>query len=175
VTNITPRRAHPDVQHIDQIVAEKASRIVEIVNSQAGAVEGLIAELESIGQPVACKPGTRVLREGETGKGIYILRCGGARLSMASHDGKTRPLRELEPGSFIGLSSTLSCDHCCYTVEATGAAEFTFVPAEAAQELLRSRPDLCLQVIQLLGAEMSSLCRERTLLNLDTKPVGIQT
>ena len=94
---------------------------------------------------------------------------------MASHDGKTMQLRELEPGSFIGLSSTLSCDHCCYTVEATGTAEFTFVPAEAAQELLRSRPDLCLQVIQLLGKEMSSLCRERTILNTDIKPVRIGT
>ncbi len=97
------------------------------MNSQAEVVQGLIAELESIGQPVACKPGERVLEEGEIGKGIYILRSGVARVSMASHDGKTRQLRELEPGSFIGLSSSLSCDHCCYTVEATGSAEFTFV------------------------------------------------
>jgi CRP-like cAMP-binding protein len=145
------------------------------VNSQVTVFEGLIAELESIGQPVSCRPGERVLKEGEAGEGIYILRSGVARVSMASHDGKPRQLRELEPGSFIGLSSTLSCDHCCYTVEATGSAEFTFVPAEAAQELLRSRPDLCLQVIQLLGKEMSSLCHERTILNTDTKPVRIGT
>jgi CRP-like cAMP-binding protein len=129
--------------------------------------------LESIGQPVSCKPGQRILEEGEPGKGIYILRSGVAAVSMASHDGKTRQLRELEPGSFIGLSSTLSCDHCCHTVEATDSAEFTFVPSEAAQELLRSRPDLCLQVIQLLGKEMSSLCQERTILNTDIKPVRI--
>ncbi len=146
-----------------------------IVNSQLTVVEGLIAELESIGQPVSCKPGERVLREGEAGEGIYILRSGVARVSMASHDGKTRQLRELEPRCFIGLSSTLSCDHCCYTVETTGSAEFTFIPAEAAQELLRSRPDLCLQVIQLLGKEMSSLCHERTILNTDIKPVQIGT
>ncbi len=146
---------------------------MQIVNSQAGVVQGLIAALESIGQPVLCKPGERVLEEGETSKGIFILRSGVARVSMASHDGKARQLRELEPGSFIGLSSSLSCDHCCYTVEATGSAEFTFVPAEAAQELLRSRPDLCLQVIQLLGKEMSSLCHERTILNTDIKPVRI--
>jgi len=144
-------------------------------NSQVGTEKGLILELESIGQPVSCRPGERILTEGESGKGIYVLRCGAAKVSMASHDGKTRELRELEPGSFIGLSSALSCDHSCYTVEATDAAEFTFVPAEAAQELLRARPDLCLQVIQLLGKEMSSLCHERTLLNTDTKPVQITT
>lgn len=142
---------------------------------QVGTEKGLILELESVGQIVVCKPGDLVLIEGESGKGIYILRSGAAKVSMASRDGKLRELRELEPGSFIGLSSALSCDHSCYTVEATKAAEFTFVTAEAAQQLLRSRPDLCLQVIQLLGKEMSSLCHERTLLNLEAKPVQIFT
>ena len=148
---------------------------MENVNSQAGVSKGLIAELESLGQSVSYKPGEFVLREGESGKGIYVLRSGIARVSMASLEGKTLQLRELQPGSFIGLSSTLSCDHCCYTVEATAAAEFTFVPAEAAQELLRSRPDLCLQVIQHLGQEMSSLCHERTLLNIRVRPVQMET
>ena len=119
---------------------KKASRIVEIVNSQAGVGKGLILELASIGQSVSYEPGAHVLKEGEPGKGIYILRSGAAKVLMASHDGKTRELRELEPGSFIGLSSALSCDHCCYTVEATVAAEFTFVPAEAAQQLCAPGP-----------------------------------
>jgi len=148
---------------------------VEIVNAKVNVSTGLIGELESIGQPVSFGRGDCVLREGESGTGIYILRSGDARVSMATHGGKTRELRKLEPGSFVGLSSTLSCDHCCYTVEATATAEFTFVPAETAQELLRSRPDLCLQVIQLLGKEMTSLCQERTILNSELKPTRIQT
>ncbi len=113
--------------------------------------------------------------EGEQGKGIYILRSGSARVSMTSHDGKTIALRELTPGSYIGLSSTLSCDHSCYTVQAAGAARFTFVPSGEAQELLRAHPDLCLQVIELLGKEMSSLCSERALLNAEAKPAQIRT
>ena len=141
----------------------------------SATANGLITELESIGQPVSFRPGERVLSEGEPGKGIYVLRSGSARVSMASHEGNTIQLRQLEAGSFIGLSSTLSCDHCCYSVEATAAAEFTFVPAAAVQEFLRSRPDLCLQVIHLLGKEMSSLCNERTTLNATAKPVRIQT
>ena len=146
-----------------------------IMNAQVMSSTGLIGELESIGQPASFRDRERVLREGEAGSGVYILRSGLARVSMTSHDGKTIQLRDLEPGSFIGLSSTLSCDHCCYTVEATGAAEFTFVPAPTAQEFLRSRPDLCLQVIQLLGRELSSLCNERAILNASMKPVRIKT
>ena len=143
------------------------------LNSQVDS--GLIQELESIGQAVSFRSGDRVVTEGEPGAGIYILRSGSARVSMNSHEGKVLQLRELEAGSFIGLSSSLSCDHCCYSVEAIGAAEFIFVPAQTAQEFLRSRPDLCLQVIQLLGQEMSSLCRERSILNSALRPVHIAT
>jgi CRP-like cAMP-binding protein len=129
--------------------------------------------LESIGSQVAFSPGDRVFTEGEPGKGVYILRSGSARVSMESHDGHIIELRTLQPGSFIGLSSTLSCDHCCYTVETGELSEFIFVPAPHARELLRLRPDLCLQVIQLLGQEMSSICNERARINVESKPVRI--
>ena len=144
-----------------------------IVNSEVPPGSSLIRELESIGQPVFFRPGERVIAEGESGKGIYILRSGSARVSMTSRDGKTIELRSLERGAFIGLSSTLSCDHCCYTVETDHRAQFTFVPSADAQELLRLRPDLCLQVIRLLGEEMSTLCNERAVLNANARPLQI--
>ena len=133
----------------------------------------LIQALESIGSQIAVCPGDKVLTEGEPGTGIYILRSGSARVSMESQDGNIIELRTLEAGSFFGLSCTLSCDHCCYTVEAGVPSEITFVPGQSAQELLRSRPDLCLQVIQLLGQEMSSICNERARINVESKPVRI--
>ncbi len=148
---------------------------MEPLNSQTNAGVGLLDELETIGHPVSFDPGERVIAEGEQGKGIYILRSGSARVSMTSHDGKSIALRELAPGSYIGLSSSLSCDHSCYTVEAAGAARFTFVSSGKAEELLRSRPELCMQVIELLGKEMSSLCNERALLNAEARPVQIRT
>jgi CRP-like cAMP-binding protein len=135
----------------------------------------LIAELEAIGSKVLFNPGERILTEGEAGKGIYILHSGSAKVSMATHTGEIVDLRTLEQGSFIGLSSTLSCDHCCYSVDAAEPCEFTFIPAERAQDFLRSRSDLCLQVIQLLGHEMSSLCNERALLNVRMQPIKIST
>ncbi len=136
--------------------------------------QALINELEAIGHLVRFSPGEVIMSEGESGKGIYLMRSGSAHVSMASHDGRSIELRVLEPGSFIGLSSTLSCDHCCYTVKAAQESGFIFVAAEAAQEFLRTRPELCLQVIQLLGQEMSSLCNERSIINAGGKPVPIE-
>ena len=127
-----------------------------MTSSDSNSNPALIQELESIGLKVSFSAGECILAEGEAGKGIYILHSGSANVTMLSHNGETMGLRTLQPGSFIGLSSTLSCDHCCYSVHAAEACGFTFIPAERAQEFLGSRPDLCLQIIQLLGHEMSS-------------------
>jgi CRP-like cAMP-binding protein len=134
----------------------------------------LVKGLEAIGSKISFNAGEVILQEGDPGKGIFLLLSGSARLSMSSHNGGPIELRKLGPGAFVGLSSTLSCDHCCYTVEACEAAELMFVPAQRAQEFLRTRTDLCLQVIQLLGQEMSSLCNERALINARSQPVSIR-
>jgi len=148
---------------------------VGILGSEALPGIGLVEQLQAIGRPVSFAAGECVMAEGEVGQGIYIVRSGSARISMKVHGGETILLHELQPGSFIGLSSTLSCDHSCYTVETTDASEFVFVPAGEVQEFLRSRPDLCLQVIQLLGQEMSGLCKERAMLNARAQRVRITT
>lgn len=142
-------------------------------NLQGQQNTALIQALESIGSPARFVAGDKVITEGEPGSGVYFLRSGSARISMKSHDGNIIELRTLEAGSFIGLSSALSCDHCCYSVEAGEPSEFIFVPTQSADTMLRARPDLCLQVIQLLGQEMSSLCNQRALINVDTRPVQI--
>lgn len=144
-----------------------------MASSDSQSTPALIHELESIGIKASFAPGECILAEGEAGKGIYLLQAGSAQVTMISHAGETIGLRTLQPGSFIGLSSSLSCDHCCYSVHAAESCTFTFIPAAQAQEFLRARPDLCLQVIKLLGQEMSSLCNERTLLNARMKPVQI--
>ena len=121
------------------------------LSQQSSAFRELINQLQSVGSRVHFASGQPVLQEGEAGKGIYLLVSGLLSLSVSPQDGLSIPLRTLEPGSFVGLSSTLSCDHCCYTVKAVENSELTFVPGEAVHGLLRNRPDLCLQVIQLLG------------------------
>ncbi len=143
------------------------NRAPEVLHSE------LIRQLESIGSRVSFSAGEAVLQEGEAGKGIYFLQSGLLSLSVSPQDGSAIALRSLQPGAFIGLSATLSCDHCCYTVTAVESSELTFVPTDAAQELLRTRPDLCLQVIQLLGQEMNSLCAERAAVNVRSQRIQI--
>lgn len=161
------------VQEENPSLAGKVSRTT-MSSSDSPSNPALIQELESIGIRASFNPGECILTEGEAGKGIFVLHDGSAQVTMVSHNGETIGLRTLQPGSFIGLSSTLSCDHCCYSVHAAESCSFTFIPAGQAQEFLRSRPDLCLQVIQLLGQEMSSLCNERALLNARMQPVQIR-
>lgn len=144
-----------------------------MASSNPNISAALIQELESIGSKVRFSAGERIQNEGDPGKGIYLLHSGSVAISMIAHDGEPIPLRTLESGAFIGLSSTLSCDHCCYSAEAIEPSEFTFIPADTAREFLKARTSLCLQVIQLLGHEMSTVCNERAVLNARRKPVKI--
>ncbi len=131
----------------------------------------LIQELTELGTRLTIAAGQRFIAEGERGEGVYLLHSGSVRMIVSPRVGERVALRTLGPGSFLGLSATLTCDHYGYTVEAVEASEATFVPAAATQEFLRSRPDLCLEMIQLLGQEMSSLCNERAQAN--SRRVGI--
>ena len=93
----------------------------------------LIEELESIGSkgsfsleknPGRRRGGQRHLHPaGRLGAGKHGVAQRGSH--RVAHPGE---------GSFIGLSSTLSCDHCCYSVDACEPCEFIFIPAERAQD-----------------------------------------
>ncbi len=74
--------------------------------------------------------------------------------------GREITLKTFGPGTFIGLSGTLSSEPYCYTVEATEESAATYIPAAAALEFLRTRPEACLQLIQVLGQEMHWLCNK---------------
>lgn len=133
----------------------------------------LVDELERLGSRVSLSAGEQLIGEGEHGKGIYLLHSGSVRMMVSPKPGEQLTLRTLGPGSFIGLSATLTCDHYCYTVKAEEPVEATFIAAATAQEFLRSRPDVCFQVIQLLGQEMSSLCAERAVANERNRKVTV--
>lgn len=135
-------------------------------NSQPAFASPTLAEqLEAIGTRVCHASGDRVVNEGDCGAGIYLLLSGSVRLSMKAEHGGTVEPKKLEPGAVIGLSSALNCDYYCYSVEALEACVFSFVPRDRLQELLRQRTDVCLQVIQLLGQEMTSVCTDRARAN----------
>ena len=121
----------------------------------------LTKEFEQLGSRVSIPAGERLITQGEHGKGIYLLHSGALRMMVSPAPGREIMLKTFGPGTFIGLSVTLSSELYCYTVEATEESAATDIPAAAA--FLNScwtRPEACLQLIQVLGQEMHWLCNK---------------
>ncbi|MGA7770371.1 MAG: hypothetical protein WCA27_29580, partial [Candidatus Sulfotelmatobacter sp.] len=59
------------------------------------------------------------------------------------------------PGALVGLPSTLTRRNYCMTATVTEDAELGFWRPEALDSLLQNHPDLCRQLLVILGEKMA--------------------
>ncbi|HVS31402.1 MAG TPA: cyclic nucleotide-binding domain-containing protein [Thermoanaerobaculia bacterium] len=102
------------------------------------------------------KPGVQLFQEGEEPRGIYFVHSGDVELVYSSRTGSAKPLRRVEPGSFLGLSCVVSNrkHDCSATVRSE--ARIGMVPREEFQRLLDERPDLWMTVLQIISGDINS-------------------
>ena len=63
--------------------------------------------------------------------------------------------RSYGPGALVGLPSTLTGRNYCMTATVTEDVELAFWSPEALDSLLHSRPDLCQQLLMIMGEKMA--------------------
>jgi CRP-like cAMP-binding protein len=59
------------------------------------------------------------------------------------------------PGALVGLPATLTNRDSSMTATVTDDAELGFLTAEALQSLLRERPELCQELLVILGEKLA--------------------
>lgn len=100
-----------------------------------------------------CKPESAVLfRRGEKAIGLFIVFRGRVRLDFG---GESPLSRSYGPGALVGLPATLTGRSYSMTATVTEDAELGFWSPEALDVLLRGRPDLCHQLLIMLGERMA--------------------
>jgi CRP-like cAMP-binding protein len=97
-----------------------------------------------------------LFREGDAPKGIYFLRKGNVELTIQSA-GRVVMFARAEAGSLLGLPSTVSNGPYSMTATACLGAEIGHLSCEDFLELIASRPELSLEVVQILAAELRSV------------------
>jgi CRP/FNR family transcriptional regulator len=80
--------------------------------------------------------GSRLLVEGLTADGVYILRSGHAKLSITSVEGKTFIVRIARPGDLLGLQATLAGSAYEGTVETLTPCQVDFISGKDLLVLL---------------------------------------
>ena len=94
--------------------------------------------------------GEVLLRRGDPNTGMIMIASGRVRISVVSEDGKEVALSVLGPGEVLGEMSLLDGEDC--SADATAQEDCVLLVIERNQflRLLRSSPDLCLQLMAML-------------------------
>lgn len=101
--------------------------------------------------------GTVLFRQGEPPCGIFLLLDGRARLFLTDDRGRAITFRRVGPGYALGLPGSILGQRYLFSAELLEDSKVVFVPRDQVLEFLHTRSDLCLDVVKLLGLELSEM------------------
>jgi small-conductance mechanosensitive channel/CRP-like cAMP-binding protein len=101
-------------------------------------------------------PGETVLRQGDPGDSLYVLRAGSVAVRLGSH-GAEREVATLSAGQFFGEMSLMTGESRSATVVAKSDCECYIVDKEAFQEILEERPELAGIISDILSRRQVAL------------------
>jgi CRP/FNR family transcriptional regulator, cyclic AMP receptor protein len=104
--------------------------------------------------------GAVLFAEGQTPRGVFIVRRGGVKLSICGSDGRTLILRIVEAGDPLGVAAVVSGRPYEATAETQEPSEISFLRQCDLLRLMRAHGELALWVTQHISADYASTCRE---------------
>lgn len=122
----------------------------------------LQTQLRRCSKTIVHAKGTAIFRRGDEVEGVFLICRGKVSLGLEP-DNELYPRRTLGPGAIIGLPATVAGGPYSLTAEVLEEAELAFVDRQTVLDCLRLHPDLCMQVMDLLGNE---ICGIRSALKL---------
>jgi CRP/FNR family transcriptional regulator len=115
-------------------------------------------ELEAI--TTTYPTGAVLFSEGQTPRGVFIVRRGRVKLSICGSDGRTLILRIVEPGDPLGIAAVVSGRPYEATAETQEPSEISFLRQCDLLRLMRAHGELALWVTQHISADYACTCRE---------------
>jgi CRP-like cAMP-binding protein len=120
-----------------------------------GATPALSDALQQLGETRTATAGSQLFHAGEEVRGVFLLIQGTVTLTLAEHGVKYR--RVVGPGSVLGLPATMCMKPYSLTAEIRENVRYSFVACSMVKEFLRTRPDLCFQVVEILAREVREM------------------
>ncbi len=101
-------------------------------------------------------PGEVILRQGEPGDSLYVVRSGEVAVRLAMH-GVQRDVATLSAGQFFGEMSLMTGETRSATIVARNDVECYVVSKAAFQEILESKPELAATISEILANRQVAL------------------
>jgi CRP/FNR family cyclic AMP-dependent transcriptional regulator len=104
--------------------------------------------------------GAVLFAEGQSPRGVFIVRRGRIKLSVCGSDGRTLILRMVEPGFVLGVAAVVCGCRYEATAETQEPSEISFVRHSDLLRLMRLHGELALWVTQQISQDYAATCRE---------------
>jgi len=139
------------INSIDRTPAENT-----LCDLPPAVAEALEHELLTTNYPT----GAVLFAEGQTPRGVFIVRRGKVKLSICGSDGRTLILRMVVPGLVLGVAAVVS--GCKYeaTAEIQEPSEISFLRQSDLLRLMRLHGEFALWVTQQISQDYACTCRE---------------
>ena len=125
------------------------------------APEELWKALAEAGEKRQVQDGRRLFSFGEAAEGVFLIVVGKTRAVLPGGAGAELASWTAGPGALLGVPSALCAKSYQLDVESLGQVEAVYLPVSQLNELLRQRPELGMQVMNMMCAEMSALGKTR--------------
>ncbi len=133
------------------------------------APDQLFNALDRVATPLSANKGDSVFREGALATGVYLLRSGSVRAYLTHRNGNEIVNRVLGPGAVLGFPAAMCSRTFQFNAEVVEPAALGFVETSQLNEFLRTRPDLCMQVVSMMSDELIQLREKRDHMKTCTK------
>jgi CRP/FNR family transcriptional regulator, cyclic AMP receptor protein len=110
--------------------------------------------------------GTVLFVEGQRSTGVYALRDGRAKVTIASAEGRTLVLRIARPGDLLGINATLTGQPYGATVQTIERCRADFIARADLLKLLARDKNLYAELTQVLSRKLSNVVEHVRLLVL---------
>jgi CRP-like cAMP-binding protein len=120
-----------------------------------GATPALREALQDLGQTKTGASGSFLFQVGEKPSGVFLLLEGKVTLTLAENG--VRYSRTVGPGSVLGLPSSMCLKPYSLSARIVEPVRYVFVTCAVVKEFLRTRPDLCFQVVEILAREVREM------------------
>lgn len=143
------------VNDLDLAAFTKQSKLFELLDD-AGRRRMLAAA-----QPVHIASGAAIVREGEAGDAMYVVRSGVVRVTVDALEGE-KQVAELGPGAVFGEIAVVGHEQRTATVRAEGDVELWRFDAAAVDAILADYPSVR-ELLARLGLRRSEMTLEKML------------
>ncbi|HET8909677.1 MAG TPA: cyclic nucleotide-binding domain-containing protein [Ktedonobacterales bacterium] len=98
--------------------------------------------------------GSTLLRQGETGIGLFIITSGKVQISQQAPDGTVRDLGTFERGAVLGEMSLLDDLPRTATAVALEPARALAIPVWDFRAVLREQPDIAIKLLAIMSRRL---------------------